>query len=147
MQLVDLNLLIYAVNRDAPRHRASREWLERALSGDEPVGFAWNVLVGFLRIATHRRILPRPLTGDEALAVIDDWLACPRVEILGPGRQHWSILRALLEESGAAGNLTADAHLAAIAIENGCVLQSTDTDFRRFRHLRWSNPIDEELHA
>ena len=141
MKLVDLNILLYAVNRDATRHRVARRWLENTLSGEQPVALPWIVLLGFLRVATHRRILPRPLTSEQALSVVDGWLALPNVRALQAGAQHWIILKELLAETGAAGNLTSDAHLAALAIENGCELCSTDADFGRFRHLRWNNPL------
>jgi hypothetical protein len=141
VKLVDLNLLLYAVNLDAPKHAASRAWLEEVLSGDEPIGLSWPVLLGFLRISTHVRILPNPLTTEQALAVVDGWLAQPAVRVLPAGPEHWRILRDLLVESGTAGNLTTDAHLAALAIENGAELCSTDRDFGRFPKLRWVNPL------
>jgi uncharacterized protein len=143
VKVVDLNLLLYAVNRDSPRHAAARAWLEQALSGDEPVGLPWVVLLGFLRVATSERILPHPLTATQALGVVDGWLAQPPVVVPAPGDGHWRVLRELLRVAGAAGNLTTDAHLAALAIEQGAELCSTDADFARFRGLRWVNPLDE----
>jgi len=142
LKLVDLNLLLYAVNRDASRHRAARGWLEKTLSGDDPVALPWIVLLGFLRVSTHRRVFPAPLRPEQALSIVGDWLAQPVVRPLEAGPRHWSILRELLAESGTAANLTSDAHLAALAIENGCELCSTDADFRRFRRLRWVNPLE-----
>lgn len=136
MKLVDLNLLLYAVNRDSPHHARARSWLESALSADEPIA-----LLGFLRLTTSDRVLPRPLSPDQALAVVDSWLAQPVVVPLEPGEGHWRLLRALLASSGSAGNLTTDAHLAAIAIEHGAELCSTDSDFARFPDLRWTNPL------
>jgi toxin-antitoxin system PIN domain toxin len=141
MKLVDLNLLLYAINRDAAQHRAARRWLEATLSGDEPVALPWIVLIGFLRVATHRRILPKPLTAEQALSVVDGWLQQPAVRPLQAGPQHWPILRELLSETGTAGNLSTDAHLAALAIENGSQLCSADTDFGRYPRLRWINPL------
>ena len=143
MKLIDLNLLLYSVNRDAPQHRAARRWLERTLSGEEPVALPWIVLLGFLRVATHRRILPNPVDAEQALKIVDGWLAQPVVRTLEAGSQHWSILKELLAETGSAGNLTSDAHLAALAIENGSELCSTDADFSRFRRLRWVNPLEK----
>lgn len=142
MKLIDLNLLLYAVNRDAAKHRAARRWLEATLSGEEPVALPWIVLIGFLRVSTHRRILPKPLTTEQALTVVDGWLAQPVVRPLQAGPQHWAILQELLSETGTAGNLSTDAHLAALAIENGGQLCSTDTDFGRFPRLRWLNPLE-----
>lgn len=141
MKLVDLNLLLYAVNEDSPQHARARAWLERTLTGDDPCGFAWVVLLGFLRLATSARVFPHPLTPDQTLGVIDGWLARPAVVTLAPGEDHWRILRPLLAAAGTAGNLTTDAHLAALAIEYGAELYSTDTDFARFAGVRWVNPL------
>ncbi|HEX9692562.1 MAG TPA: type II toxin-antitoxin system VapC family toxin [Gemmatimonadales bacterium] len=139
--MLDLNLLAYAVNRESAPHRAAKAWLEGALAGVETVALPWVVVLGFLRITTSHRIMPRPLTAEQALAIVDGWLEMPGVVLLNPGEEHWSILRELLAASGTAGNLTTDAHLAALAIEHGCELYSTDGDFARFGRLRWVNPI------
>ena len=141
MILIDLNLLVYATNIDSVHHRAARRWLEKILNGEEPVALPWAVVLGFIRIATNGRILPQPLTTAQALGVVDGWLTLPVVRALQPGPEHWRILRGLLDQTGAAGNLTTDAHLSALAIENGCTLCSTDTDFARFKHLKWINPL------
>jgi toxin-antitoxin system PIN domain toxin len=141
VKLLDLNLLPYAVNRDSPDHGRARAWLDHVLKGDEPVAVPWMVVLGFLRLSTSTRVFPRPLSPDQALAVVDGWLARPAVVALAPGDQHWRVLRDLLTESGTAGNLTTDAHLAALAIEHGAELCSTDGDFARFRRLRWLNPL------
>lgn len=140
MKLVDANVLIYAVNSDAPHHDRSRRWLESALSGTEPVGLTWGVLLAFLRVTTRRGILERPLAVEDALAYVDAWLQQPQVELVVPGTKHWTILRALLIAAGTAGNLTSDAHLAAHALEGGWTLVSTDNDFRRFSGLDILNP-------
>lgn len=141
MKLIDLNLLLYAVNIDSVPHRQAKAWLEDILSGDEPVAIPWVVLLGFLRISTNSHIFPNPLQVTQALEIVDGWLAQPKVQLLSPQMRHWSILRSLLNESGAAGNLTTDAHLAALAIENGAELCSTDSDFSRFPRLNWTNPL------
>lgn len=141
MKVVDLNVLLYAVNRDSPRHEQARAWVESTLSGEETVALPWVVLLGFLRIATSPHVLPHPITIDQAIAVVDGWLAQPPVVALGPGDEHWSILRGLLAEAGSAGNLTTDAHLAALALEHGAALCSTDADFARFPRLRRVNPL------
>jgi len=140
--LVDANLLIYAVNRDAPQHRQARRWLESALSGSEQVGFSWSVLLAFLRVTTRSGILARPLESSRAIAYVDEWLAQPVSVLLSPGERHWPVLRNLLLTSGTLGNLTSDAHLAAIAIENGATLYSSDYDFRRFQGIRHVNPLE-----
>ena len=140
MKLVDVNVLIYAVNSDAAHHERSKHWLESALSGSEPVGLTWGVLLAFLRVTTRRGILERPLPVDDALAYVDSWLQQPPVELVVPGPNHWTILRALILASGAAGNLTSDAHLATHALEGGWTLVSTDNDFHRFSGLNVLNP-------
>jgi len=111
------------------------------MSGSETVSLPWVVILGFLRITTSNRVLPRPLTPLQAIEVVDALLSRPSVETMDAGPDHWPALRALLEESGTAGNLTTDAHLAALAIESGATLCSTDADFARFRHLTWENPL------
>ena len=141
MKLVDVNLLMYAVNEDSAHHLKAKPWLERTLSGDEPVALPWPVLLAFLRLTTSSRVMPYPLTPEQALAVVDGWLAQLPVLTLLPGAEHWRVLRGLIEEVGAAGNLTTDAHLAAMAIENGAELCSSDADFARFPRLRWLNPV------
>jgi toxin-antitoxin system PIN domain toxin len=141
LKVVDVNLLLYAVNEDSAHHAKTKAWLERALSDDETVALPWVVLLGFLRLSTSPRVLPHPLAPEQALEVIDGWLSQPPVIAFHPGAEHWRILRGLIQETGTAGNLTSDAHLAAIAIENGAELCSTDTDFARFPRLRWTNPV------
>jgi toxin-antitoxin system PIN domain toxin len=141
MRLADLNLLIYAVNRDAPQHDLARQWLEDSLSGDETLALSWTVILGFLRLTTSARIFDRPLSAERANAIVDEWLSHPNVDVLVPGNQHWSILRALLHEAGTAGNLTSDADLAALAIEHDAELHSADADFQRFRGVRCVNPL------
>ena len=141
MIAVDLNLLIYALNEDAPEHHRALNWWEQTMSSDVPVGLTWSVLLGFLRLSTNPRIMPRPLSPEQALEVIDDWLAHPITRILEPTCQHWTILKELLAPLGSAGNLTSDAHLAALCIERGALLCSADSDFSRFSKLRWNNPL------
>jgi toxin-antitoxin system PIN domain toxin len=142
MKLVDLNLLIYAVNRDAPHHDAARRWWESCLSGREPIALAWVVILGFLRITTSERIMVKPLTSEEAIGSVDSWLNRPNVRVLSPTERHWDIFRRIISPLGSAGNLTTDAHLAALAIEHGATLCSTDVDFSRFQMLQWTNPLN-----
>jgi uncharacterized protein len=139
--VVDLNLLIYAINEDALQHERARRWWETALSGGDRVGLAWSVILGFIRLTTNPRVMPRPLASEQALAVIDDWLAHPSVAAVEATTRHWAIVKELLLPLGSAGNLTTDAHLAALAIEHGARLCSTDNDFSRFAGLRWLNPL------
>ena len=140
MKVVDLNVLLYAVNANAPHHHLAHTWLEDALNGIEPVGFCWSVMTGYLRISTNPRIFPEPLTATEALADIKTWLSADATVVVEPGTGHLDILADLLEKTGTAGNLVTDTHIAALAIERGAEVVSFDTDFARFDGLRWSRP-------
>jgi toxin-antitoxin system PIN domain toxin len=142
VQLPDVNLLLYALDESSPHHPRSREWLEEMLSATEPVGFAWSVLLAFVRLSTRAQLFASPLEPAEAFDIIEGWLAQPCAVIVHPTERHLGVLRGLLEPLGTAGNLTADAHLAALAVEHGGVVCSADTDFARFRGLRWSNPLE-----
>ena len=141
MKLVDLNILLYAVNVDAPHHDRIVDWWEGVLNGDETIGLAWPVVVGFLRVSTNPRIFPTPLAPEAAVEQIDDWLRLDVISVITETRDHWRTLRALLAEAGVAGNLAADAHLAALAVTRGATLASCDADFARFEGLRWENPL------
>ncbi len=141
MILLDANLLIYAVNKDAPLNRKAKPWLESALSGPETVGFPWSVLLAFLRLTTRPGLFRRPLAMDTAFDLVAAWLDQKSATMVHPGPRHLSVLRELLRPLGTGGNLTSDAHLAALAIECGAELCSSDTDFARFRGLKWRNPF------
>ena len=141
MKLIDLNLLIYATNTNAPQHDIALEWWEACLSDSEPVSLAWAVILGFIRITTNERIMPNPLSPDQAVALVDDWLNQPYVEAVSPTARHWDIFRQIMAPLGSAGNLTTDIHLAALAVEYGATLFSTDTDFSRFPLVKWVNPL------
>ena len=147
MTLPDVNLLLHAYNRDSPVHGAAKSWWEGLLNGTGTVGLAWVVLLGFVRIVTHRAVVANPLSVRAACDHLRSWLARPQVAIVHPGDRHAQILFGLLESLGSAGNLTTDAHLAALAMEHQAELHSTDADFTRFSGLRWSNPIrDRDAH-
>jgi toxin-antitoxin system PIN domain toxin len=141
VKVLDLNILLYAINRDSPRHAAARTWLERTMSGEETVAIPWIVILGFLRLTTNRHVFPHSMSTGEACAVIDGWFLQEAVVVLNAGDEHWPTLKRLLLDTGTAGNLTSDVHLAALALENGAELCSTDADFGRFTHLRWTNPL------
>lgn len=141
MKVVDLNVLLYAVNRDAVHHRAALHWWQRAVDGDEPIGLPWVVLLGFLRIATNPAAFPRAFDVDTAVAMVGEWLSLEATRLVLEKDEHWDVLRSLLLEAGTAGNLTTDAHLAALAITHGALLVSFDADFARFKGLRWENPL------
>ena len=141
MTVPDVNLLFHAYNSDSPRHEKARAWWEGLMNGEELVGLAWVAILGFIRLSTHRQILARPLRVEVACARARSWLAQPQVSIIHPGSRHAEVLFGLIEGIGTAGNLTMDAHLAALAIEHQAELHSTDADFARFSGLRWTNPI------
>jgi hypothetical protein len=141
VRIPDLNLLMYAVDRDAPDHAAALDWWNLTLSGSETVGLAWSVLLGFVRLTTNARVVRSPLTPEAALDYLDRWLGHPVTTVVDPTGRHAQVLRDLLAGTGTAGNLVADAHLAALAIEHGAELCSADRDFGRFPGLRWSNPL------
>ncbi len=140
MQICDANVLLYAMNSDAPNHDVARAWLDDALNGDETVGLPWPVLLAFLRLGTHPAVFPRPLSLASAIDQVRSWLRQPVVTIIEPGSRHLEILAGLLSEAGVGGNLVSDAHLAALAIESNGELVSFDRDFGRFAGLRWSHP-------
>ncbi len=142
MILVDVNLLIYAIDRDAPHHARARPWLEGVLNETEPVGLPWIVLLAFLRLTTRAGILRKPMTVEQAVSYCQSWLELGSVCIPVPGDNHWAIFRNLVRSVGTAGNLTADAHLAALALEHGCTLYSADNDFRRFPGIAHVNPLE-----
>lgn len=140
MKLVDANVLLYAVNEDAPRHDEARAWLDGALSGGATVGFAWIVVLAFVRLVTKDGLFPSPLSVDEAMDRVDAWLAQPSAVVVEPTGRHATLVRTLLAPLGSGGNLVSDAHLAALAIEHGGEVVSYDRDFGRFEGVRWEQP-------
>ena len=142
MILIDANLLIYAIDSDSPHHSAARHWLENTLSGTVPVALPWVVILAVIRITTRPGIMRKPLAPEAALAYVESWLQQPFVKPINPGDNHWSILHHLLASCGTAGNLTTDAHIAALALEYGCTVYSTDNDFKRFPGLKHVNPLN-----
>lgn len=141
MIVTDVNLLLYAYDTTSPNHERARAWLEACLSGVEAFGLTWPVLVAFVRLVTSRRVFASPLDVADALDIVDALLAATPATVIHPGPRHAVLLRQLLEPVGGAGNLTSDAHLAALALEHDAELCSADADFSRFAGLRWSNPI------
>ena len=142
MKLPDVNLLLYAIDEGSARHEPARAWVEERLSGTETFAFSWVVLLAFIRLTTSPRVFQSPLSTSAALDLVDSWMTQPCAAVVHPTSRHASVLRDLLEPLGTAGNLTTDAHLAALAIEHGAELCSTDRDFSRFAGLRWANPLD-----
>jgi uncharacterized protein len=141
VRLTDANILLYAVDTSAPRHRPARRWLEERLSESETFAFAWVVLLAFVRLSTNPRVFDVPLRSGEAFDIVDGWLAQPCAAVVHPTERHAAVLRDLMEPLGTAGNLTSDAHLAALAVEHGADLYSSDSDFSRFSGITWRDPL------
>jgi uncharacterized protein len=139
--LLDANVLIYAVYEQATQHRTAIDWLTRQLNGSRRVGLPWLSVGAFLRIATHSRVFSQPLSAATAVERVTDWFAAPVVWIPEPGPEYQHILGQLITTYEVRGNLIPDTMLAALAIEHGVTLYSTDTDFARFSELRWENPL------
>jgi hypothetical protein len=139
--LVDANILIYAHVTEFPQHEAARTWLDDRLNGLPRVALPWPALLGFVRIITNPRIFDRPESVAEAWQQVEEWLAMPSVWIPQPGERHADFLGRLLRTERVTANLVPDAHLAALAIEHGLTLCSSDGDFARFPSLRWENPL------
>lgn len=141
MILVDVNLLIYATSERAVHHHSALAWFEAQLNGSSRVGLPWASLLGYLRITTNRRAFRDAAPIEKAWGQIQDWLACTSVWIPQPTERHADVLGSLCTGPGIHGDLVSDAHLAALAIEHGLTLCSTDGDFARFRELKWQNPL------
>ncbi len=143
MKIIDLNVLLYALNKDSAHHTAVNRWWDEAINGEDVLGLPWVVISGFLRISTRRGIFARPLDPAAAIEIVGEWLAQDNFRVVTEQEGHWQVLRELIVESGTAGNLVTDAHLAALAITHGATLVSCDADFSRFKGLRWLNPLKQ----
>jgi uncharacterized protein len=141
MIVPDANLLIYAYDRSSKSHQAAREWWESTLSGAEPVGVPWIVVLAFVRLVTHPILSSNPMTARQARQAVDSWLGVDHVRLLTPQKTTFELFFDLLEQVNTGGNLTTDAMIAALAIEHGGNVRSTDTDFSRFPGLHWENPL------
>ena len=141
MILVDANLLLYAEDSLSEHHETARNWWDTQLSGSEAVALCWPVVTAFIRIGTNARLHKRPLTLKEAIERVQSWIDQPCVRIIQASEQHWELFQKMLRVGNATANLVSDARLAALAVEHNCMLHSTDTDFARFRGLKWKNPI------
>ena len=141
MILVDANILLYAEDALNPNNEKARTWWDKQLSGSNNVCLCWQVINAFIRISTNHRVFKKPLILAQAIDRVNSWLDQPCVRLIHPTQSHWSIFADMLQSGQATANLVSDAHLAALAIEHGCVLYSTDSDFARFSKLKWKNPI------
>jgi uncharacterized protein len=139
--LVDANILLYAEDSLHPRHEQARAWWDAQLSGTGTVCLCWTVLCVFIRIATNPRVFENPLSLEQAVARVQSWLDQPCTRVIHPTERHWIVFQQVLVDGQALANLVTDAHLAALAIEHGCELASTDSDFARFPKLKWKNPL------
>ena len=141
MILVDANILLYAEDYLQSRHQQARAWWDSQLSGTGVVCLCWTVLSAFIRIGTNPRVFEHPLSLEQALARVQSWLDQPCTRVVRPTERHWTVFKQVLTDGQAVANLVTDAHLAALAIEHGCELASTDSDFARFPKLKWRNPL------
>lgn len=142
MKLIDANILLYTADQSNALHKKAVEWWDAQLSSDEPVCLCWQVINAFIRIGTNPRVFEYPLNLSEALQRIQSWLDQPPVQIIHSTEQHWELYKKMLTQGQAIANLVPDAHLGTLAIENGCTLYSTDSDFSRFPKLKWKNPLN-----
>ena len=143
MILVDANVLLYAYHPRAEQHGRCRDWVEGAFSGPMPVRLPWSTILAFLRICTHPRVFDQPLSMTEAASIVGSWLAAPAVDTIEPGERYWEILCQLLTKAQVSGALVSDAALAALAVEHGATLCTTDRDFARFSGVRTFSPLGE----
>jgi uncharacterized protein len=141
MILVDSNVLIFAYNEASVEHKAARKWLAEILAGPTPICFSWIALMAFVRVSTNKKIFTKPYSTNEAYDVVEDWLSAPRSQIVEPADEHLRIAKRLAQENGVYGAGLTDVHLAALAIEHGLSLATTDSDFRAFKGLKLINPL------
>jgi len=141
--LLDANILIYAYNEATPKHHAAKEWIADLFSDEGWVGIPWVTIWAFLRITTNPRAMQSPFSTQQALEIVNTWIALPNVILVEPGVRHIDILESMVTKGQASGPLLTDAVLAALAIEQGAVFASTDRDFGRFPGLSWINPLQD----
>lgn len=141
MIVLDANILLYAYDSASPHHPKARLWIEESLSGTTTVGLPWQTISAFLRIMTNPKLPGERFALEEAVRLVDSWLEQPNVRLLAPTEDHWLLFRQMILEGQASGALAADAQLAALTMEYGGVLFTTDRDFARFPGLRWTNPL------
>lgn len=147
MKIVDLNILIYATDTQAPQHEIARDWWEESLNEPEPIGLAWSVLLGSIRLLTNPNVARTPLSIEQAIDIVEAWLEVPNVVQLSPQSGHLNRIRSIshhvisLDSQRRPDRLLGDFHLAALALETGGTIYSNDTDFAQFKEIRWINPL------
>jgi toxin-antitoxin system PIN domain toxin len=139
--LVDANLLLYAYHATSPRHQPARAWIEATFNAEGRVGIGLQSILAFIRIGTNPDVFERPLGAEAAISIVASWLERPNVGVVAPAERHWQILADVAKRGQARGPRLMDAHLAALAIEHGATLATTDRGFGRFPGLRFINPI------
>lgn len=141
MIILDANILLYAYDSGSEFHLQARSWVEKVFSEGEPLGLPWQTVAAFLRVVTNPKLRGDRFTAEAAAAIVDQWLSQPNVRLLAPGDHHWSLFKAAMVDGQVRGPLITGAQLAALTVEYGGVLHTTDRDFARFPGLRWSNPL------
>ena len=141
MIIPDINLLLYAYNEESPFHNAARQWWENTINGSEPVGIPWVVSTGFIRLMANPSAMASPVSTAEAVGYVEEWFQHEHIVPVNPGDDHIRQLRQNLQIAGGGGNLVADAHIAAIAMEHQAELHTNDSDFNRFSGLKRRNPL------
>lgn len=144
MIIPDANLLIYAHDEASPHHAGARAWWESALSGTEPVGLVWVVVLAFTRLLTHPTLSQNPLSIAEVRAMVEQWMASPAVRLIGLSEQALPRYFDLLEDADGGGNLSTDALIALHALEHSATIYSNDRDFDRFAGVKWINPLTQK---
>jgi len=139
--VLDANILIYAYDSGSSQHTKARDWVEQTFSGLESVGLPWQPVTAFLRVMTNTRLPGPRLSLEQAVRLVDEWQEQLNIRVLSPSDEHWILLRRMVVEGQASGALISDAQLAALTVEYGGVLHTTDRDFARFPSLRWTNPL------
>jgi toxin-antitoxin system PIN domain toxin len=143
MIIPDANVLLHAHHAGAPQHERARRWVEAAFIGSDPVRLPWQTISAFMRIATHAKVFAHPFTMPEVIEIVRGWLGAPAVAVIEPGDRYWDIFSRLLVDSQVSGALAVDAALAALAMEFGATLVTSDRDFRRFDGLKIFDPLSE----
>ena len=141
MIVLDANVLIYAHDETSPHHEPARQWIEDTFSGSDEIGIALVSILAFLRVMTNPGIFGAPVTVADAIEIVTEWLSRPNVGIVQPTGRHFEVLKDVARSGKARGPLLMDAHIAALSLEHGATLCTTDRDFARFKGVRIEDPI------